>query len=1011
MADTIKKITVQVQTIIGDSIAKIDKFTKTIQDANKVKIDSKNANAINDVGNAAEKSARKIAALEAATKKLKGIVAGAVSVTAIIGIGQAAVAASGQMELLRKGLEYSLGKADTSRLIKGIQEIGEASAYDTNQLIPMSRAWINMGENADQAMGRIQKLVDLGSAFGLTTDQIEHANLALSQMAAAGKINAQDMMQLTNAGIPSWSMLAEAIGKSVTETRELAAQGKLTGDAINALWDKFEEKTKGAATTLASSLMGQTSNIEEAVTNSMAVVGDIIREAFDIKGILTEIGEFVEGVKGHLVNIKAAAENIGMKQAILDELSSINPVVGAVASAFVTAFTTIKNVISENIGLIKALIEVIVLVKIAVPVVTALASAWIAVRKAMVAAMIVTQLSTAMEAATMAVGALKTGVIGLTAAMNLNPVVLAITAVSIALVALYNHWDEVKNAAESAMNKVKTIVADVCEAAANFLEGRLIKGVKNVGGAFVEFADMVLPDWAKSSLSVISDMVDKACALLKGLADYARSVMNGFRNAVALSESAANKEIDPEERVKNAHGWIDVPEKPKGGVAISPAETKKGGGGGSSKAISEAQKAVEALIKKYSDADKVLKNVIKSEIEIARIGTSMMPESARATEEVNVKLRALKAAHDEVIDGYEKELAIAAQISDEKTRDNVIKGIEKQIEAENRLNEAKMKQVTFESNLKTNQDETSTLLDKIFGTQDEYERKIKEIQDGVVSIFETADYAKASGLQGVYSDEEMDLISKILKMTPDALQEELDLKGQTLDAFIEQNKERIAEGAKALTESQSNAKTWADNTVKYATMVGDAMSDAMMSWITGAKSGKEALADFVSGLLKTAAQLLTRWLSLFAIFSIVGDPSLAARNASAAVFGAYDNKIKLHKEATGGFITGPGTGTSDSIPAMLSNGEYVIRAAAVKRIGVPTLNAINAGRAMHFADGGYVGGKKMEPSARFLGNLTLQVNTLDASDFDSFLNFRGGGERIQNALIEAERRFAFEMGG
>lgn len=43
----------------------------------------------------------------------------------------------------------------------------------------------------------------------------------------------------------------------------------------------------------------------------------------------------------------------------------------------------------------------------------------------------------------------------------------------------------------------------------------------------------------------------------------------------------------------------------------------------------------------------------------------------------------------------------------------------------------------------------------------------------------------------------------------------------------------------------------------------------------------------------------------------------------------------------GGFVSGPGTATSDSIPAMLSNGEYVINAAAVKAIGTPTLDKIN----------------------------------------------------------------------
>lgn len=36
--------------------------------------------------------------------------------------------------------------------------------------------------------------------------------------------------------------------------------------------------------------------------------------------------------------------------------------------------------------------------------------------------------------------------------------------------------------------------------------------------------------------------------------------------------------------------------------------------------------------------------------------------------------------------------------------------------------------------------------------------------------------------------------------------------------------------------------------------------------------------------------------------------------------------------ATGGHISGPGTGTSDSIPAMLSNGEFVLRAASVRKL-------------------------------------------------------------------------------
>ena len=51
----------------------------------------------------------------------------------------------------------------------------------------------------------------------------------------------------------------------------------------------------------------------------------------------------------------------------------------------------------------------------------------------------------------------------------------------------------------------------------------------------------------------------------------------------------------------------------------------------------------------------------------------------------------------------------------------------------------------------------------------------------------------------------------------------------------------------------------------------------------------------------------------------------------------------------GGNVTGPGTGTSDSIPALLSNGEYVIKAKSVQKYGKETFDALNAGR---FADGG-----------------------------------------------------------
>lgn len=60
--------------------------------------------------------------------------------------------------------------------------------------------------------------------------------------------------------------------------------------------------------------------------------------------------------------------------------------------------------------------------------------------------------------------------------------------------------------------------------------------------------------------------------------------------------------------------------------------------------------------------------------------------------------------------------------------------------------------------------------------------------------------------------------------------------------------------------------------------------------------------------------------------------------------------LKANKLASGGYISGSGGPRSDLIPAMLSNGEFVVNAAATKRFG-PILDAINQGRFEMFADG------------------------------------------------------------
>jgi len=107
--------------------------------------------------------------------------------------------------------------------------------------------------------------------------------------------------------------------------------------------------------------------------------------------------------------------------------------------------------------------------------------------------------------------------------------------------------------------------------------------------------------------------------------------------------------------------------------------------------------------------------------------------------------------------------------------------------------------------------------------------------------------------------------------------------------------------------------------------------------------------------------------------------------------------------AYGGAINGPGTGTSDSIPAMLSNGEHVWTAAEVaKADGQGAMYAMSAavrsGTWRAYADGGAVGVGKSAGPAPVTNNYTFNGQYAMSAD------------EIARSL-ERERRWAYALAG
>jgi TP901 family phage tail tape measure protein len=87
--------------------------------------------------------------------------------------------------------------------------------------------------------------------------------------------------------------------------------------------------------------------------------------------------------------------------------------------------------------------------------------------------------------------------------------------------------------------------------------------------------------------------------------------------------------------------------------------------------------------------------------------------------------------------------------------------------------------------------------------------------------------------------------------------------------------------------------------------------------------------------------------------------------------GGLTRQNNPYKKADGGHIVGAGTATSDSIPAYLSNGEYVIKADSVKKYGVDHFDALNAGK---YAQGGLINSGPQSEHKSSFGNGSTNVN-------------------------------------
>jgi phage-related minor tail protein len=158
---------------------------------------------------------------------------------------------------------------------------------------------------------------------------------------------------------------------------------------------------------------------------------------------------------------------------------------------------------------------------------------------------------------------------------------------------------------------------------------------------------------------------------------------------------------------------------------------------------------------------------------------------------------------------------------------------------------------------------------------------------------------------------------------------------QALQLVFGKTQQVLAAEEMARVAAETAAKTTSIATVTTAKVTADGVMTA---------SGLASTATSTAAQTAAAATTASAWLPA-ALVASIGSFGAAAVVGGTALLAAFA-LTRAFKD--GGHVSGPGTGTSDSIPARLSNGEFVVNAQATKR-NRELLEAINSNERVSFA--------------------------------------------------------------
>ena len=267
--------------------------------------------------------------------------------TAVIGLAQTAammgIRTAQANEQSAIGFKVMLGSAEKAKVfMDDLMAFSAKTPFELPQLRTAASALLSTGVEAKRIIPIMTVLGDATSAKGYGADAIQRAVYALQQMSTAGRATGQDMMQLTQAGIPIWEALAASMGKTIPEIKKMGEQGKISAEDVMAAIESGAgaglQKVKGMMDEQAGTLTGLMSTFKDTVGQAL---GKMMEPA-------------VKSIKDALPGLTSMMDNL-----LKSIAPTINGVVGSTLKALVDLLPAIEPLIIGFGGLFTSMMAAI----------------------------------------------------------------------------------------------------------------------------------------------------------------------------------------------------------------------------------------------------------------------------------------------------------------------------------------------------------------------------------------------------------------------------------------------------------------------------------------------------------------------------------------------------------------------------------------------------------------------------------------------------------------------------